>query len=153
MNFALDGEPPSIQRCPQGHAPVKRHGLPKREGETLWFDPPTCAACELCASCPAGQNNGKLTVTDKDLLIAWNRAREKTEAFKEAYKARSGSESTFSELKEAHDLARVWTRGWQRVSFAVLFKALACNIKRFAQWRCAQRPRSAAIALRIAVAT
>jgi hypothetical protein len=152
MNFALEGEPPSIQRCPQGHTPVKRRALPKREGETLWFDPSICERCELCASCPAGQNKGRLTVTDNDLLIAWNRAREKTEEFKKAYKARSGIESTNSELKEAHDLARVWCRGWKRVSFAVFFKALACNIKRFAQWRCAQRPRIAAATLAMATA-
>lgn len=152
MNFALEGELPSIQRCPQGHTPVKRRPLPKREGETLWFDARICEACELCASCPAGQNKGRLTVTDKDLLIAWNRAREKTEAFKEAYKVRSGIESANSELKEAHDLARVWTRGWKRVSFAVLFKALACNIKRFARWRCAQRPRIAGGILGMATA-
>jgi len=152
MNFALEGEPPTVQRCPQGHAPVKRRPLPKRQGETLWFDRATCQACEMSASCPAGKKRGRLTVTDKGLLIDWNRARERTEEFKTAYRARSGIEATNSELKKAHGLGRVWSRGWDRVEMAVLFKALACNIKRFARWRCAQGPQLPAPAWEMAVA-
>lgn len=143
MDFALGGEPPTIQRCPEGHAPRKRRSLPKRQGDTLWFDRATCAACELREVCPAGKQGGRLLVTDRDLLNAWSRAREQTPGIRDTYRTRSGSESTNSELKRAHGLARVWGRGWPRVSWALLFKALACNIKRFARWRCARRARPA----------
>lgn len=150
MDFALDAETSSIQRCPQGLAPLKRRPLPKRSGETLVFDAATCQACELTGSCPAGKNAGRLTVTDQDLVIAWNRARETTKAFRDTYRVRSGIESSNSELKRAHGLARVWARGRERVGFAVWFKAIACNVKRLARWRCAQHPGTRAAVLAMA---
>jgi hypothetical protein len=139
LDFALDGDPPAIVRCPEGHAPMERR--PVAEGEVLRFDPALCRACELCDVCPAGKDNGRLKATDAALVTAWNRARERTPEFLEAYAIRAGIEATNSELKRAHRMGRVWCRGRPRVTFAVVFKAIACNVKRFAQWRCASNPR------------
>ncbi|MBF0282895.1 MAG: transposase [Magnetococcales bacterium] len=49
-----------------------------------------------------------------------------------------GIESVNAELKTAHGLAKVWTRGLLRVAFAVRMKALACNVKRFLRYSCAR---------------
>ncbi len=99
---------------------------------------PPSAACEFADSCPAEKNAATLRFTDQDFALAFSRAREETPQFKERYKIRSGIEATNAALKTAHGLARVWTRGMARVTFAVLMKVLALNFKRYARVRCAQ---------------
>jgi hypothetical protein len=49
-----------------------------------------------------------------------------------------------SELKTGHDMDKVWARGKARVTFAVVMKVLALNIKRFAKARYAERARQQA---------
>ena len=102
------------------------------------FDKKKCRACELGDICPVGKNGGRIRFTLEDLALSFGRAREETTEFKEAYKIRSGIESTNAEFKKAHGLGRVWTRGKTRVTFAVTMKALAVNIKRYARARLAQ---------------
>jgi hypothetical protein len=68
--------------------------------------------------------------------MATSKRREQQEAahFKERYKIRSGIEATISEANRLTGLKRSWTRGINRVSMSVIFKALATNIKRFIQY-------------------
>ncbi len=89
---------------------------------------------------PNGPRVGLPRVSWEDIVRAWNRARETTRPFRDLYRKRSGAEGTISELKRAHGPGRVWTRGRDRVTMAVYFKVVACNVKRFAQWWCAQAP-------------
>jgi hypothetical protein len=46
------------------------------------------------------------------------------------YRIRAGIEATNSELKRRHGLRKLRVRGEARVTLAVYFKALACNVKR-----------------------
>ena len=140
MDFDLDPEGFTVRACPEGHEPVRRRAAADGDGETLWFDRARCEACEHAASCPAGRDKGRMRVSWEDIVRAWNRARETTRAFRDLYRKRSGVEGTISELKRAHGMGRVWTRGRDRVTMAVYFKVLACNVKRFARWWCAQAP-------------
>ncbi|WP_420903753.1 transposase [Candidatus Magnetaquiglobus chichijimensis] len=113
-----------------------------KDGRTrnLQFDPARCAACPLAADCPAGRQGGRLRVHPRDIATAFSRAREESEPFKKAYAIRAGIESLNAELKTAHGLGKVWTRGLLRVTFAATMKALACNLKRFMRYSCARMP-------------
>lgn len=72
-------------------------------------------------------------------MCSWPaRVRESTDAFRERYKERSGVERTNAELKGVHGLGRLRVRGRQRVTLAVIFKVLACNVKRFCRCRARQ---------------
>lgn len=136
-HFDLDLEEMRVRACPEGLPPLQdRIG---KDGETrnLRFDRDLCTACELVLDCPAGKQNGRLRVHPNEIATAFSRAREETEAFKEDYKIRSGIESTNAECKTAHGMGKLWSRGLPRVSFAVVMKALACNVKRFMRHRCA----------------
>ena len=76
--------------------------------------------------------------TFNDYALALSRAREQTVEFKQFYKLRSGIEATNTALKTAHGFRKLWTRGRDRITFAVLMKTLALNFKRYARVRCAQ---------------
>jgi hypothetical protein len=63
------------------------------------------------------------------------RQREQQEPdFKEAYKIRAGIESTMAELKGGHGADDLRVRGRDRVEGAMLFKAMALNVKRACQY-------------------
>lgn len=94
---------------------------------------PVCAACPRRGWCPA------LTLESSEtwVLIALTnnlpprrRATEKTAAFLDAYRPRSGIESTNSELKRGQGLARLRVRGAARVELALVLRVTACNVKR-----------------------
>ena len=137
-HFDLNLEEMRVRACPMGLCPL-RDSIGK-DGKTrnLQFDQGRCAACGLVLDCPAGKKNGRLRIHPNDIATAFSRAREETDAFKEDYKIRSGIESTNAECKTAHGLGKLWSRGLPRVTFAVLMKALACNVKRFMRHQCAQ---------------
>jgi len=143
-DFTLDRETGEVTRCPEGHAPEMQKLNRKGNGMIVRLDRATCAACEFADSCPAGKAKGRLRFTDEQLVLAWSRAREQTPEFKKRYKRRGGIESTNAELKTGHGLGKVWARGKKRVTFAVVMKVLAVNIKRFARARCVQRARQPA---------
>jgi len=150
-DFALDLETGEVTRCPEGHAPEMQKPTRNGKGMIVRFDRATCGACEFADSCPAGKARGRLRFTDEQLALAWSRAREQTPEFKKSYKRRSGIESTNAELKTGHDMGKVWARGKKRVTFAVVMKVLAVNIKRFAKARCAERARQQAATAGIGV--
>jgi ferredoxin len=137
-NFTFQEPSLHVLACPEGHGPMRQGPNRKADGRIVRFNADGCAACECADICPAGKNAGALRFTDKDFALALSRAREQTPEFKKAYKIRSGIEATNAALKIAHGLAKLWTRGKARVSFAVLFKVLALNFKRYARLRCAQ---------------
>lgn len=138
-NFSIDEDTLDVVRCPEGHAPASQNPNRKGDGQIARFDRRVCAACECQDSCPAGKpDDATLRFTLADYALALGRARQETAAFKKAYKIRSGIEATNAALKTAHGLAKVWTRGKARVTFAVLMKALALNFKRYARVQCAR---------------
>lgn len=137
-NFEIDAGTLEVFACPEKEKPLRQKPSEKGVAMNVRFDAEKCAACELSDICPAGKDNGKLRFTLEDYALAYGRAREETEEFKESYKIRSGIESTNAELKKAHGLKKLWSRGKKRVEFAVIMKALAVNIKRYARARLAQ---------------
>ena len=137
-HFELDIENLEVVACPEGFHPIDDTIGSDGETHNLLFDPVHCAACELSDECPAGKRNGRLRFHPTDVATAFSRAREETEAFKEAYKIRSGIESTNAEGKTAHGMEKMWTRELPRVTFAGTMKTLAINVKRFMRYQCDQ---------------
>jgi hypothetical protein len=137
-DFAIGFDSCQVRGCPEGHAPHRQRPMRNGKGMNARFDPTVCARCELKPDCPAGRNRGRLRFTRADLLVAHGRLRESTETFRDLYKARSGLERTNAEIKGPHGLGRLRVRGRQRVTLAVIFKVLACNVKRFCRCRARQ---------------
>jgi hypothetical protein len=144
LDFEVDWDTCRVMRCPEGHAPIRQRPTGKGNGMNVRFDKATCAACDLREDCPAGRNKARLRLTQANLAVAHCRFREKTAEFKESYKDRSGIERTNSELKTRHAMRRLRSRGKGWVTLDVIFKVLACNVKRFCQHRVEQRLREAA---------
>jgi hypothetical protein len=137
-HFDLDLKKLRVRACPEGLPPVRSRLGKDGRTRNLRFDAERCAVCPLVDDCPAGRDGGRLRVHPRDIATAYSRAREESEPFKKAYAIRAGIESTNAECKTAHRLGKVWTRGLFRVAFAVRMKALACNVKRFLRYSCAQ---------------
>lgn len=137
-DFTFADESMDVVRCPEGHRPIRQPPNRKGDGQIVGFDADTCRACECAASCPAGRNHATLRFTIHDYALALSRAREQGAAFKDLYRTRSGIEATNAALKTAHGFAKLWARGKDRVTFAVLMKALALNFKRYARVQCAR---------------
>ncbi len=139
VDFAITEDTLEVLHCPEGHAPTRQYPNRKGDGQIARFDRQVCAACECKDSCPAGKpDDATLRFTLADYALALSRVRQETAEFKQAYKQRSGIEATNAALKTAHGLAKLWARGRPRVTFAVLMKALALNVKRYARVQCAR---------------
>ena len=136
-DFSITDGGAQVIRCPEGKMPFS-HGNGKDPHRiNALFKKEVCNACKDLCRCPVSQHKGhnELSFTRKDLVVSRRRVEQETPEFKEEYKIRSGVEATNSELKRKHVMDKVWTRGKERVTFAVFMKVTACNIKRFMRQR------------------
>jgi hypothetical protein len=140
-----------VVQCPQGHKPVdhQRRSSNNKKGSALHaiFNGDVCRACSKLRQCPVrGPNNRqrgcdlrnsngqfRLEITAKLRLRDQMYADQQTDAWKKRYKIRSGIEATMSELKRSHGIGKLRVRRSSKVSFAVVCKVIACNIKRWAK--------------------
>ncbi len=126
--------------CPKGHAPV-HHGIRSSSNKPkslhAFFDGEKCLGCELRSRCmarPPNNKHGKYYHLEIDpALIERDRRKteQKSEEWLEQYKIRSGIEATMSELKRVTGLGKLRVRRMSRVTLAVGFKVIACNVKRW----------------------
>lgn len=148
FEFDIDG---FVVQCPQGHKPVdhRRRSSNNKKGSALHaiFNGDVCRACSKLRQCPVrGPNNRqrgcdlrnrkgqfRLEITAKLRLRDQMYADQQTDAWKKRYKIRSGIEATMSELKRSHGIGKLRVRRASKVSFAVVCKVIACNIKRWAK--------------------
>jgi len=141
-DFTITEDGTQVIRCPEGERPLRhRKGKDPHRINAL-FKKEICNTCKELSRCPVSQHkrHNKLSFTRKDLVVARRKVEQETPEFKEEYKIRSGVEATNSELKRKHAMDKVWTRGKERVTFAVFMKVTACNIKRFMRQRVKSRP-------------
>jgi hypothetical protein len=75
------------------------------------------------------------------------RAFEVTEEFKDLYRPRGGIEGTNSELKRGEGLGDLRVRRTARVEVALVFRLLACTMKRAVRY-CLQQTKKQTAALR-----
>ncbi len=142
-DFTITEDGTQVIRCPEGKMPFRhRKGKDPHRINAL-FKKEVCNSCKKLSRCPVSQHkrHNKLSFTRKDLVVARRRVEQETLEFKEEYKIRSGIEATNSELKRKHVMDKVWTRGKERVTFAVFMKVTACNIKRFMRQRVKSLPK------------
>ena len=148
--FELD-EAGHILHCPVGTVPHQVCTADQGPGEKTtkyFFARSICQTCHLAAECPVMRKektdpeshpeepvssgaDPKLSVTEKDRIVALRKQLQETSEFKQAYKARSGIEGTNSELKRAHGARKLRVRGRLRVELSLFLKTSALNVKRF----------------------
>ena len=139
-----------VVSCPEGYAAINHkihsNNSPERTLHAI-FDGDTCRKCSKLEICPVRApnhrdkgtgpretvGNFRLEITPELRLRDNMFAEQQTLEWKERYKIRSGIEATMSELKRGHDMAKLRVRGLARVTFAVLCKVTACNVKRWAR--------------------
>jgi hypothetical protein len=99
------------------------------------MDADQCAKCPHLACCVAqwdfADETLVLTWTAAQAATAQSRRRERTPAFKTAYRRRSGIEATNSEYKRRHGGGELRVRGSPAVRRTVYFKFMALNLKRW----------------------
>ena len=139
-----------VVSCPEGYAAINHkihsNNSPERTLHAI-FDGDTCRKCSKLEICPVRApnhrdkgtgpretvGNFRLEITPELRLRDNMFAEQQTLEWKKRYKIRSGIEATMSELKRGHDMAKLRVRGLARVTFAVLCKVTACNVKRWAR--------------------
>lgn len=135
--FTID-EHHQVISCPAGHAPESFTYHESTDRMTVKMSPELCAGCPLLEKCPVELNTGPEV---KKPSARWSfrmsehrsnqrRDDERTEAFRERYRKRSGIESTNSGLKRRLGLNRLRVRGLKAVTTAVLLKITGWNLLR-----------------------
>jgi len=124
--------------CPAEHAPIRQEVLDGSVPYKATFDGERCRGCPLAGRCPtrveARTGNRVLNWRDVKAATATRQREQRETAFKEAYKIRSGIESTMEELKGRHGARDLRVRRRPRVELAVTFKVMALNVKRAVQY-------------------
>lgn len=133
-DFEIDDKRGRILTCPAGQTPSKTMEM---DGERMKasFDVKTCQACPFKNQCPThiGKNSSSLFYTRKQLRLTARRQKEETDEFKDRYRMRAGVEGTMSRYKSQTGAGRLPVRGYEKVRFAEVLKALGLNIFRAAK--------------------
>jgi Transposase DDE domain/Transposase domain (DUF772) len=133
-NFMFSADGQQIEHCPMGQTPVEQ-GANGKNRRYARMDAKRCGRCKWTGRCPARPSDCAGTVT-----LRWSRAsgatmarrhRERTKAFKDGYRIRSGIEATNSEYKRFYGGGRLRVRGSPAVTRTVMFKFMALNIRRW----------------------
>jgi len=125
--------------CPSGKAPEHQHVA---GGQLIAvFSGEHCASCPMASACPTrlfASGDRQLRRAPASIATEIRQAEQQLSSFKERYRIRSGIESTNEELKGRHGMDDLRVREKPRVELAVVFKALALNVKRAMQWHVTQ---------------
>lgn len=133
-SFAFTATFRRLLACPNDHAPTSQQATDTMV--TATFSSEHCGACPLSCLCPTRElkdGGRQLRRAPATIATEARQYEQRTTAFKDAYKIRSGSEATNSTLKGRHGLGKPRVRGRPRVEVAVLFKTLALNTWRVVQ--------------------
>jgi len=109
----------------------------KQDGRIVYFERADCDKCPRQSDCPVKRDKRNATISydAKALRLAKRRAKEKTEAFREAYRFRAGIEGTMSDLARVTGIKRLRVRTLQKVRVAAVLKATGLNLLRSAAFR------------------
>jgi hypothetical protein len=133
-DFAFSADGQRIEHCPMGQTPVEQ-GARGKDRRYARMDAGRCGRCSWSGRCPARGHHRATVVT-----LTWSRSagatsarrhRERTKAFKDGYRLRSGIEATNSEYKRFYGGGRLRVRGSPAVHRTVKFKFMALNIRRW----------------------
>lgn len=126
--------------CPAGRTP-QRVKMGKHGGKIVYFDKATCDMCPRQSECPVKRDKRHSTISydAKALRLSRRRAKEKTEAFYEAYRFRAGIEGTMSDLDRVTGIKHLRVRQMPQVRLAAVLKATGLNILRASAFRNGRR--------------
>jgi hypothetical protein len=127
FEFSKNGH---VAHCPKGHAPSKRKK--NKVQYTQSFRLETCNNCPLVENCPVKKKKKfyYLHYESKTVRLAKRRAIEQTDEFKDRFRWRAGSEATMSEYDRRTGVKHLRYRGFKKVRFAAVLKAVGINIFR-----------------------
>ena len=137
--FEIDWDAEQVT-CPAGQTSYKwSPGVGPRGQPAIQvnFRKPICGACTSRPRCTRSAHNPRSLTLHPRLeheALAAARQRQKTEAFKEEYKARSGVEGTISEGAFALGMRRARYRGLSKTHLQHVATAAAMNLKRALAW-------------------
>jgi hypothetical protein len=133
-----------ITACPAGERPIDSFIDDQGRAHAV-MDGPTCARCPFQRECPMtrhvvkhqGEHNTDgprpVITLDPKLQRRHERRRlERTQAFADQYRKRSGHESSFAGMKRRCSLGRLRTRGSPGVTLGCLLKITGWNVLRAA---------------------
>ena len=119
-----------IANCPMGNAPVEdvAHGNHRE----VVFSVEHCLGCPHRKECPiqSVRNGYGFSYDRKQVKMARRRAAEKTAAFRNRYRYRSGIEGAFSALDRLTGVKQLRVRGMKAVRYCVTLKAAGVNLLR-----------------------
>ena len=137
--FEVDWEAERVT-CPMGRRSYKwspSRGPRGKPSVHVQFPKKVCAACEARPRCTRSASSPRgleLHPRPQHEALAAAREHQKTEAFKEAYRARSGVEGTVSEAAFALGARRARYRGLRKTHLQHVATAAAVNLKRVVAW-------------------
>ena len=131
-DFTFDAAGEQVLMCPVGAVPVG-HQATRGRVVLAVFAPEACDGCPLRRLCPTETRKDQrvLRFTPAGVATAKRQTEQRSAAFKERHKIRSGIEATNSELKRCHGLGKLRVRRRPRVGLSVRLKVLGMNIKRY----------------------
>jgi len=143
--FQIDWE---AQRaiCPQGEMSVRWSPSTDQYGHPMvhvQFPKAACAGCPSRPRCTKARRGGrasKISMAHEAIQAA--RERQKTQAFRDAYKRRAGIEGTVSETVNVHGARRSRYIGHDKTHLQTLLTATGVNLKRAAWWLMGKRQRT-----------
>lgn len=130
------GGEPTVTACPAGHAPEHSQYNASSDRMTVTMDPVRCSTCALLDRCPVKlkrgkrQDSAKVHFEMREYRAGQRREVEQTEAFRMAYRPRSGIEGTNGCLKRRLGLGRLRVRGRPAVQSVLLLKIAGWNLLR-----------------------
>ena len=129
FTFTEDGK---VMLCPAGKAPIKDDAVGNHR--EVVFDVGDCLGCPKRDECPirSVRDGYGFPYDKKQVKMARRRAVEKTAAFQDRYRHRSGVESTMSAFDRLTGVKHLRVRGMEAVRFAVMLKAVGVNLYRAA---------------------
>lgn len=124
-------ESDEIIACPRGQTPQKTK-TGKNGGKVVYFDKAICDNCPRQSDCQVKREKQYSTISydAKSLRLSRRRAKEKTEAFREIYRFRSGVEGTMSDLDRMTGIKHLRVRQMPQVRLAATLKAAGLNVLR-----------------------
>jgi hypothetical protein len=132
-DFAFDLTFRTVLACAAGHEPIRQSNSATLLLAT--FCATACTDCAFADECPTrvlASGERQLRRASAAIATEVRQFEQRTPDFKDAYRIRSGIESTNRELKGRHGADDLRVRGAPRVSLAMTLKSLALNAKRAA---------------------
>lgn len=139
-DFALTPTCDEVIACAADHAPQKQH-LSKTGRLVVTYAAAHCVGCPLAAACPTkplANGDRQLQRSPASIATELRQVEQRSSAFKERYKRRSGIESTNRELKYRHGMAKPRVRGARKMRVSTFLKVTAMNVKRALQFHVGQ---------------